>query len=82
MKKANQFINCVMGGFFGVLIGRMAAMVWDYLAHPQRYAAQSAPWYTGILMHGAWTAAALFICIILKAILKRCMKRKEGERGG
>lgn len=77
MKKANQFVNCVMGGFFGVFLGRAAFIIWDYAAHPQRYAAQSAPWYTGILMHGAWTTAALFICLSLKGILKYCMAKKE-----
>ena len=77
MKKADQFINCVMGGFFGVFMGRTASIIWDCWAHPQRYAVQSAPWYTGILMHGAWTIAALILCMILKRFLRNLMAKRE-----
>ena len=47
MKKLNHALNIIIGAFVGLFIGYAIYVVWDYNAHPQLYAAQSAPWYTG-----------------------------------
>ncbi|WP_335342156.1 hypothetical protein [Pseudoflavonifractor phocaeensis] len=53
-------------------------MVWDYHTHPVLYAVQSAPWYTGILVYGAFTLAVLLVCLVLKAVIK-CGGAKTDE---
>ena len=70
-KKINSVINTIMGAFVGVLIGYGIFLYLDYKNHPALYAAQSAPWYTGILVYGIGTLAILAICIGIKIILKR-----------
>ncbi len=71
MKRLCRLIHIVMGAFVGVWMGHSAYVVWDVSAHPQRYAAQSAPWYTDILVRGAFTLAVVLICLAAKAIIRR-----------
>lgn len=71
MKKIKQILNIIMGTALGVFVGRTAYTCWDYAAHPQLYAAQSAPWYTGVLVQGAATAAVILAVLIVKAILRK-----------
>ena len=71
MKRLLQLLNIVMGAFVGVLIGRSAYTCWRYTTHPEYYAMQSAPWYTGILLEGAFTLAVLAVCLLIKFILKK-----------
>ncbi len=68
MKKIRNLCNIVMGGFTGTLIGYSLYVLWDYRAHPLRYAVQSAPWYTGIVLYGALTLAVLLVCILVKVL--------------
>ena len=70
MKKLNNILNIVMGSFVGVFIGRGIYVLWDFKTHPGLYAMQSAPWYTSILVHGAFMLVVLLICFVIKAIIK------------
>lgn len=76
LKKLSFVLNIVMGSAAGAFIGHGAYVVWDYRAHPGLYAMGSAPWYTGILVCGVCTAAALALCVILKLILRRRAERQ------
>lgn len=79
MKKIRNLCNIVMGGFTGTLIGYSLYILWDYRAHPLRYAVQSAPWYTGIVLYGALTLAVLLVCAVVKGIC-RCIQKKRRQR--
>lgn len=70
MKKLNTIINTIMGTFVGVFVGHGIYIVWDFKTHPELYAMQSAPWYTSILVYGAFTFVILLICIVVKVIIK------------
>ena len=35
----------------------------DYKTHPEIYEANSAPWYTGLIPHGAIAAAVTAVCL-------------------
>jgi ABC-type antimicrobial peptide transport system permease subunit len=63
-----------MGAFIGVFIGRGIYVIWDFKTHPELYAVQSAPWYTSILVYGAFTIVVLLVCIVIKAIIKSKQK--------
>lgn len=79
MKKLNFILNIIMGTFVGVFIGHGIHVVLDFKKHPELYAMQSAPWYTSILVYGAFTLVVLVICIGLKIILKYCVNRKNAK---
>jgi hypothetical protein len=61
-------------GFFIGFIGRGIYVVWDYKTHPELYAMQSAPWYTSILVFGAFTIVVLLVCAVIKTIIKSKQK--------
>ena len=71
MKKWNVFLNTLMVALVGAFLGNSAYVVWNFYAHPEQYAAQSAPWYTSILFYGIFTLVGLLICLVIKAVLKR-----------
>ena len=59
-------MNIVIGVSVGCLIGRVLWIVLDYNAHPDLYAAYSAPWYTQIIVALVlWGIAILFEGIAL-----------------
>ena len=70
-ERIRQLLNIVMGSALGVFVGRTAYTCWDYAARPQLYATQSAPWYTGVLVQGAATAAVVLVVLSVKAILHK-----------
>ena len=79
MKKLNHALNIIIGAFVGVFIGYTIYVVWDYNAHPQLYAAYSAPWHTGILLYGICALGAAVVCLVIKAVI-RYKVQKAGNR--
>lgn len=67
----NQILNVIIGTFIGVFIGNGIYKFWDFNSHPDLYAIQSAPWYTGIILQGIITVIVVAISIIIKLIIKR-----------
>ncbi len=79
MKKLNTILNIIMGAFVGVFIGHGIYTVWDFKTHPKLYAVRSAPWYTSVLMYGAFTIIMLLICIVIKAIINHKSKQRNNR---
>ena len=75
-KKLNTILNTIIGAFVGVFIGHGVYVVWNFKTRPELYAMQSAPWYTSILVYGAFIIVVLLICFVIKAIIKRKHKKK------
>ena len=75
LKKLNRLLNTITGAFVGVFIGHGLYVFWDFKAHPDLYAMQSAPWYTSILLYGAVTAAILLAALVVKLIIRQKAKR-------
>ncbi len=75
LKKLNRLLNTITGAFVGVFIGHGLYVFWDFKAHPDLYAMQSAPWYTSILLYGAMTAAILLAALVIKLIIRQKAKR-------
>jgi ABC-type antimicrobial peptide transport system permease subunit len=74
MKRLNTILNTIMDAFIGGFIGHGIYVIWDFKTHPELYAIQSAPWYTSILVYGAFTIVVLLVCIVIKAIIKSKQK--------
>ena len=77
MKKFIQILNIIMGSVVGLFIGYSVFISWNHKTNPELYAYYSAPWYTGIWIYGAFALAVLVVCIVIKAILKHCIKKSE-----
>ena len=83
MKKLDQILNILMGAVGGVFLGHSLWRCWDWHRRPGLYAMQSAPWYTSILVYGAFAAGVVIIALLLKWILgKASQKRKNREEDG
>lgn len=67
-EKMNEVLNGIMGAFTGVFLGHGILEVRRYNSRPELYALQSAPWYTGILVYGAFTVVVLAVCMVIKVI--------------
>ena len=70
LKKLNGILNIVIGTCIGIYIGYGISVFWDYKTHPDLYLVRSAPWYTGILLHGIVTVVILIVLIIIKLIIR------------
>ena len=77
MKKVLNLVNGIMGAFIGAFVGRVLFVVWDYKTDPGFYGMRSAPWYTTLLVEGAITLAILLACVVIKAIIKYYMSKKN-----
>ena len=61
-------LNIIMGSSTGVFMGYSIYEYYHFKKYPQLYAMQSAPWYTGIFVHGLFTVALLTTCTIIKVL--------------
>lgn len=73
--KLNNTLNIIMGSAGGVFIGHGLCVVWDYKTHTELYEMQSAPWWTSILVYGIFAIAVLILCIILKLVIRKSIKK-------
>lgn len=81
MRRLNQIMDVILGSFLGIFVGHSIYECWNYYAHPDWYARQSAPWYSSILLYGAFTCAVLLIVLVCKWLIRR--KRKaHGHKHG
>ena len=76
IRRINQIVNTIIGTFTGVYIGHILFVLWNFKTHPELYAMQSAPWYTSILVYGIFTAAIIFVALVIKFIIKRKLKQQ------
>ena len=75
MKKLNSLLNHIMCAFAGVFVGHSISVIVDFKRYPELYAMQSAPWYTSILVYGAFTLVLFLVCIMIKIIIRHKMKK-------
>ena len=64
-------MQILMGSTVGLYVG-YALWLWiDFKTRPELYAMMSAPWYTGLLVHGVFAAAALLIELVVWLLVRR-----------
>ena len=61
LKKLNGVLNILIISLIGAFAGHAIYVCLDYRIHPQVYAMQPAPWYTGILYYGIYTVAPFLL---------------------
>ena len=85
VSKIRLILKTIIAAAVGYFIGKTAYVCWHYANHPEQYAAQSAPWYTSILVSALVSAciviAALLPYIILGIHERNSVHRKEDSNG-
>lgn len=76
MKKTNHLLNIIIG----IFIGNAFYVIWDYKTAPGKYQFMSAPWYSSILLYGVVTLAVVLVCMVIKAITKNSIKKKNNSK--
>lgn len=54
-----------------VFIGSCIYQYTDYKQHPEIYMLNSAPWYTGLLIQGAFTLLIIIVCAVVLVVTGR-----------
>ena len=76
-QKLARLCATAAGSFTGVFLGTSIWRVWEYTSNPQRFAVQSAPWYTSILMLGGFTAVLVAVLLVTRHLLLRPDRRQR-----
>lgn len=72
--KIRKAVKIVLGLALGVFIGRSLWLRQDVRTHPELYAANSAPWYTPLLVEG--------LILLAVFLIGGLVWRLAGRRGG
>lgn len=76
MVRLNNFLNVMMGAFFGNFAGNTIANYKEYVQLPEIYAMRPAPWFCyGALQSLILFVAVTVICVVIKKIISVKMKR-------
>lgn len=70
-ERVNNWLNILMGTVFGVFLGYGIFVYWEYQNRPELYALSSTPWYSSILLYGAYTVGILLVLALIKWFLKK-----------
>ena len=72
MKRFIQIvIRAVIIASIVILIGSCIYQYTDYKQHPEIYMLNSAPWYTGLLIQGAFTLLIIIVCVVVLVVTGR-----------
>ncbi len=82
MKKVYNFLKLFVTTEFGSFIGYSIYKYWDYKKHPVIYEANSAPWYTSIIVAGICDAAITVVLLVVMLLLKGKIKKAETGKVG
>lgn len=76
LKRLNNILNVVMGIAIVGMIGYAIYGYWEYQQYPEAYVAQSAPWYTSIVVYGVVTAIVLLLTMGLKCRIREKLNKQ------
>ncbi len=74
MKKLCTFLKIAIGAVTGAFLGDSLFTWWDFTAHPERYAMQSAPWYLSIHINGIFTLLTVLLLLAVLLFIRKRMK--------
>ena len=77
INRIDKILNTIIGAFVGVFIGRSLYTCWHYTKYTELYMANSAPWYTGILVNGLFTIIIIIVAVIAKLVIKKIIKSRS-----
>jgi len=77
LKKINHIMNIIIGVTIGVFIGSSLYDWWHFNTYPEMYAFYSAPWYTGVLVHGFLALIVLLVTFTIKLLISKQLKKQN-----
>lgn len=75
MKTAVKVLWAAIVALIVALIAITVYFYADFKLHPEKHAAESAPWYTSPLIFGIIIAAIVVVCVIAIAILRHKLNK-------
>ena len=76
MKKLYETLRLFLGCDVGVFVGRCIVQYWDFKAHPDLYAMQSAPWYVDLEIQGIITAVLAAVLLAVMWLVRKNIDKK------
>ncbi len=74
MRRLNQILNIAIGASLGLFAGNALFLYFDWRAHPELYAMNSAPWYAGLVVYGLFAAVVVLASLVAKLIIRPKLK--------
>ncbi len=74
MRRLQIGLTAMIVSILASFSGYTAYSFWHYLTYPEVHLAESAPWYTGVILYGAIALLTIIICTLLKLILRRAAR--------
>lgn len=79
MKELHKFLKALLFVQLGACTARVIERYMDYTKHPELYAAQSAPWYSGIMLTVLLFAATILITTIAYFVVGYLIKKRSDQ---
>ena len=79
MKELHKFLKAFIFVQLGACTARVIERYVDYIKYPELYAAQSAPWYSGIMLTVLLSAAAILITTIAFFVVGYLLKKRSDQ---
>lgn len=79
LRRLDKILQAGMAAAVGAFAVYGLRVLWAIKARPELYAMQSAPWYTGVLLYGAVTAAVLAALLLLQLAVRARLKRRRTD---
>ena len=76
MKKLYQTLKIFLGCMAGVFLGSCIYRYWEFKAHPDLYAMQSAPWYLPLKIQGILTVVLAVIVLAAMWLVRKNINKK------
>ena len=76
MKRLYATLKLFLGCSIGVFLGRCIYLYFDFKAHPDLYAMQSAPWYQPLKVQGLVTAGIAVIVLAAMWLVRKKINKK------
>ena len=71
MRTLYQALKTAPWCIIGLFLGEFIHTYYDYRAHPGLYETYSAPWYTGLLLHGFIYVILIAVMLLLRLIIRK-----------
>ena len=77
MKRLYATLKLFLGCSIGVFLGSCIYRCLDFMARPDLYAMQSAPWYQPLMVQGLFTAGIALIVLAAMWLVRKNINKKR-----
>jgi len=77
LKKIKRIMYIVIGATFGVYLGNVLFVLFDYRNNPGLYELYSTPWYAKIIANSIFFGVILFVALAIQCFILFKMKKSK-----